>query len=106
MLDRIPLVGGLFGFGLETDGGNETINRGVYSVSGPRPFSHVVGASLRIVYDLADLDRTRAITATGQSGNPLSPHYGSLAPLWRDGELIGLRNDDDAGTKRLQLIPR
>ena len=35
-------------------------------------------ASFRGLYDLADLARSRFVAATGQSGNPLSPHYRDL----------------------------
>ena len=105
VLSRIPVIADLFGFGQETDGGNETVNRGLYAIDGDRRFSHVAGASLRIVFDLADLDETRAITATGQSGNPLSPHYGSFAQRWRDGALLRLKSDSAAGLERLTLAP-
>ncbi len=105
VLSRIPLVADLFGFGQETDGGNETINRGVYAIDGGNRFSHVAGASLRIVFDLDDLDATRAITATGQSGNPLSPHYGSFARRWRDGALLRLKNDSEKEVEQLTLAP-
>ena len=54
------------------------------------PFSHVHGASYRAVYDFADLANSRYIIATGQSGNPLSRHYGDFARPWRDGETITL----------------
>ncbi len=105
VLSRIPLVADLFGFGQETDGGDETINRGVFAIDGGRRFSHIAGASLRIVFDMADLDATRAITATGQSGNPLSPHYGSFARRWRDGALLRLKSDSEEGLQRLTLAP-
>ena len=105
VLSRIPVIADLFGFGQETDGGNETVNRGLYAIDGDRRFSHVAGASLRIVFDLADLDETRAITATGQSGNPLSPHYGSFAQRWRNGTLLRLKSDSAAGLERLTLAP-
>ena len=105
VLGRIPVLGKLFGFGQETDGGDETVNRGVFSLAERQIFSHVAGASLRIVYDLSDLDATRAITATGQSGNPLSRHYGSFARRWRDGALLRLKNDSQEGRERLILTP-
>jgi len=105
VLGYIPLVRDLFGFGQETDGGDETVNRGVFSLAEGKLFSHVAGASLRIVFDLSDLDATRAITATGQSGNPLSPHYGSFARRWRDGALLRLKNDSQEDAERLILSP-
>jgi penicillin G amidase len=40
----------------------------------------------RAVIDLGDLGASRFVLAGGQSGNPLSPHYGDLFELWRRGE--------------------
>ncbi|HND55078.1 MAG TPA: penicillin acylase family protein, partial [Pirellulaceae bacterium] len=47
-------------------------------------FQQVHGASYRQVFDLADWDRGVATSTPGQSGQPGSPHYGDLAPLWAD----------------------
>ncbi len=46
------------------------------------------GASFRMVVDLADLDRSVCINTPGQSGDPRSPHYRDLAPLWAAGDYI------------------
>jgi penicillin G amidase len=43
-------------------------------------------ANHRAVIDLGDPERSRYVLAGGQSGNPLSPHYGDLFELWRRGE--------------------
>ncbi len=51
-------------------------------------FQHLDGAGYRAIYDLADLDRSHFMIATGQSGNPLSPHYSDLLERWRDGRYI------------------
>ena len=40
----------------------------------------------RTVIDLGDVERSRFVLAGGQSGNPLSSHYGDLFELWRRGE--------------------
>ena len=42
------------------------------------PFGAVHAAGYRAIYDLAQPDASRWIAATGQSGHPLSPHYGDL----------------------------
>jgi penicillin amidase len=42
--------------------------------------------SMRMVVDLADLDRSRWIDLTGSSGHVFHRHYDDMAPLWRDGE--------------------
>ncbi len=46
----------------------------------------VHGASFRMVLDTADWDRSMMINVPGQSGQPGSPHYGDLLPLWSRGE--------------------
>ena len=43
-------------------------------------------ANHRSVIDLGDPERSRFVLAGGQSGNPLSPHYGDLFELWRRAE--------------------
>ena len=48
------------------------------------------GASYREIIDLADWDRSIAINAPGQSGQPTSRHYGDLVPLWDAGQYFPL----------------
>ncbi|SDN97121.1 penicillin amidase [Methylobacterium phyllostachyos] len=40
------------------------------------------GASFRMIVDVGDWDRSVFINVPGQSGNPGSPHYADLAPIW------------------------
>ncbi|MBP1183324.1 penicillin acylase family protein [Methylobacterium sp. PvR107] len=40
------------------------------------------GASFRMVVDVGDWDRSVFINVPGQSGDPRSPHYADLAPVW------------------------
>ena len=42
------------------------------------------GASFRILVDTEDWDKTLGINAPGQSGNPDSPHYADLFPIWAE----------------------
>jgi len=53
-------------------------------------FRQLHGATYRHLLDLADWDRGLATSAPGQSGQPGSPHYGDLAPLWSKGEYFPL----------------
>ena len=48
------------------------------------------GASVRIVLDVGDWDRSMAINAPGQSGDPDSAHYRDLMPLWAAGQYVPL----------------
>ena len=84
------------------------MNRGGARFSGPMEsrFADVHGAGFRAVYDLADLDNSRFMIATGQSGNPLSPLYGSLAQRWRDGDYLRLVGGGTKVAHRLTLNPR
>jgi penicillin amidase len=51
-------------------------------------FRTIAGASVRIVVDVGAWDESRCINAPGQSGDPRSPHYRDLAPLWAKGEYV------------------
>ena len=42
------------------------------------------GASFRILVDTEDWDKTLGINSPGQSGDPESPHYGDLFPIWAE----------------------
>ncbi len=103
LFDRIPVLRDLLHDPIATDGDNFTVNRAT-----PRlDFESVVypdvhGAGLRAVFDLADLDRSRFIIAGGQSGNPLSKHYGDQVERWRDGQYLEINGADD---ETLTLVP-
>ncbi len=58
-----------------------------------QPFAQNWGPAYRALYDLSDLNRSRFIQNTGQSGNPLSPRYRDFAELWRDGAYIPMTTD-------------
>jgi penicillin amidase len=48
------------------------------------------GASYRHILDMADWDRSVFTSTPGQSGQPGSPHYGDLLPLWANHEYAPL----------------
>jgi len=108
VLRHVPILGNWLGFAVEADGGFYTVNRGGARLGGPleTQFEDVHGPGFRAVYDLADLDNSRFMIATGQSGNPLSALYGSLARRWRDGHYLKLVGDGKAAKHRLTLNPR
>ncbi|MDH3473189.1 MAG: penicillin acylase family protein [Rhodospirillales bacterium] len=108
VLQYLPLAEELLGFPVEADGGFYTVNRGGARFGGAPEsrFADVHGAGFRAVYDLADLDNSRFMIATGQSGNPLSPLYGSLAQRWRDGDYLKLVGGGTKVAHRLTLNPR
>lgn len=110
LLGKIPVLGSLFDLSIATDGDVHTVNRGTTKVAAnDAPFSHVHGPGFRAVYDLADLGNSRFVIATGQSGNPLSPHWGDFTGLWADGGTVTLSGTPEqlraGGAERLLLTP-
>jgi penicillin amidase len=67
------------------------------------------GASFRMVLDVGNWDASRAINTPGQSGNPESPNYRDLAPLWLAGKYIPLLYSRGAvereTVERIRLTP-
>lgn len=84
---------------LAKGGSAYTPNQSTYRVS---DFRHINGASFRIVVDVGNWDNSRAVNHPGQSGNPDSPHYRDLAPLWQKGEYFPLAYSRRAVVKATQ----
>ena len=67
-------------------------------------------ASLRMVVECGQWDEARYILPGGQSGNPLSPHYGDQFPLWLRGEGVPIAWSPEkvaaACREELKLTPR
>ena len=83
---NFPGIGGLGQRSIASSGDNYTVNRGSFRPSSVSlPFAHVHGASLRAVYDFADLSKSKFALAGGQSGQIVSKFYGDLIEDWRDG---------------------
>jgi penicillin amidase len=58
--------------------------------SGTPPFGSALGAGVRMVTDLSRPDRLHIVLATGQSGDPRSPHFADQLPAWQHGSLAPL----------------
>jgi penicillin amidase len=83
---RIPVLRELCDLVIAADGGNDTVNRGAMRVANASdPFADVHGPGYRAVYDLGNPAASLFEIATGESGNPLSRHYGDFLERWRDG---------------------
>ena len=67
------------------------------------------GASFRLVLDVADWDRSTTINVPGASGQPGSPRYADLLPLWAEGRYHPLpfsrRAVESSAAQRLMLLP-
>lgn len=97
LLDRGPVSRG---------GDGSTVN----ATSGGPDFRQTSGASYRQILDLADWDRSIGTNVPGQSGEPGSPHYDDLLPIWSDGKYHPLAFSRSAVEKvtrhRLTLKPK
>jgi penicillin amidase len=109
LFGAIPILGSMFNIGLEAPGGAETVNRAGFISSDGVHFPDLHGPGYRGVFDLSNLDASRFIIATGESGNPLSPHFSDLAKRWRDGGSITLSGTADEleanGLGRQRFLP-
>jgi penicillin amidase len=66
-----------------------------------QPFANRHAASLRAIYDLADLEKSLYIHSGGQSGNIFSDHYAAFSKAWAQNEYIPMR----ANRKTLDAEP-
>jgi len=109
VLGEVPFLKYFVNIRQSTSGGDDTLMRGVTRGEGPEPYQNVHSAGYRGVYDFADPDSSVFITATGQSGHPLSRHYDDLGELWRRGEYIPMSLDPElaraAATGVMVLTP-
>lgn len=95
VLGEVPFLKWFVNIRQSTSGGDDTLMRGKTAGVGPNPYLNVHGAGYRGVYDFADPDLSVFISATGQSGHPLSRNYDDLGELWRRGEYIPMSLDAD-----------
>jgi penicillin amidase len=79
-------------------GDEYTVNATGYSGDS---FDQVSGASYREILDLSDWDHSVAVNTPGQSGQPGSPHYSDLLPLWSEGKYFPLVYSREAVEKQV-----
>src|SRR4029079_17182193 len=104
----VPVVKEYFNVAPETAGDSYSLNVGAYTLrDDARAFAKRHAASLRAIYDLADLDRSLFMQSTGQSGNVLSQWYSDLAQRWAKVEYITIpmAREKLAAAHRLTLKP-
>ncbi len=104
------LMAKLFDINVPSSGDSYSVNVGRHTISNEaQPFANRHAASLRAIYDLADLNRSLYIHSTGQSGNRLSPHYADFADKWANQEYLSMSTDrnkiENGAAGRLTLMP-
>ncbi|MBC7413701.1 MAG: penicillin acylase family protein [Herminiimonas sp.] len=90
--DRVPLLAPWFDILEPAPGDTYTINVGRYSLRDEQaPFASRHGPGLRALYDLSNLENSRFIQSTGQSGNRFSGHYADFTQRWTHGASIPMQ---------------
>ena len=80
---KVPLLARFFDVRVPTGGDAFSINVGQYWANDDKtPFANRHAASLRAVYDLADLENSRFIYQAGQSGLVFSSRYRDMRDSW------------------------
>lgn len=81
--DNVPLLAPYFDVMVPTGGDSNTVNVGHYWPNDTKtPFANRHAASMRAVYDLADLEKSQFIYQTGQSGLVWSDRYRDMRDAW------------------------
>lgn len=92
----------------EVESHGMSVNNGQYRWD--QPFDMILGPSIRRISDLSDMRRSLSVLPTGQSGNPLSEHFGDQTDRWLNGEYRWLYQDSTAlfeemDIRTMQLVP-
>jgi penicillin amidase len=107
---KVPFLARFFDIRVASPGDTYTVDVGRYDLRNDSdPFTSRHAASLRVLYDLSDLDNSRFIHSTGQSGNVLSPLYRNFNQRWVDAAYVPMITKRDAVEKaqmgKLTLMP-
>ncbi|SMP48490.1 penicillin acylase family protein [Noviherbaspirillum suwonense] len=89
---KVPSLAKYFDIRLPSPGDTYTVNVGRHNLRDEAaPFTNHHAASLRALYDLSNLENSRFIHSTGQSGNVFSPLYSNYAQRWIDVAYLPMR---------------
>lgn len=102
----VPALARVFDVRAPTGGDTFTVNVGQYWDSGDgRPFANRHAASMRAIYDLANLEDSLFIYQTGQSGLVFSGRYRDMASEWSQMQYRPLKMEPPLFLHRLTLLP-
>ena len=103
---NVPWLAQFFDVRVPTGGDTFTVNVGQYWANGDKtPFANRQAASLRAVYDLANLENSRFIYQTGQSGLVFSSRYRDMRDSWARVEYRPLQMNPAGFAHQLTLQP-
>ena len=103
---NVPLLARFFDVRVPTGGDTFTINVGQYWANDERlPFANRHAASMRTLFDLADLEKSQFIYQTGQSGLVFSSRYRDMSQQWSKVEYRPLQMNPTGMAHLLRLAP-
>ncbi|MEW1954708.1 penicillin acylase family protein [Terrabacter sp. NPDC080008] len=108
--DGVPsIIQDLFDRGpIELGGGSAIVNANAWNASEPG-YGVTAGPSMRMIVDLGNLDASRWVNATGQSGHAGDDHYADQVDAWAANETFPWPFTDkavrEAGNDELTLEP-
>ena len=93
----------------EVNSSVEAVNNLGFTIDGDSEYNVTFGPSTRRIVDFSDLNNSRSILPTGNSGNPFSEHYDDQAEMYVNGEFRPMLIDIDAIkalSRKLTLNPK
>ena len=103
---NVPALARFFDVRVPSSGDAYTVNVGQYNASeASGPFVNRHAPSLRAIYDLGDLEQSRFIYQTGQSGLVFSPRYRDMSAAWATGGYRPLQRQPAQWRHTLTLEP-
>ncbi len=103
---NVAALARFFDVSVPSHGDSYTVNVGQYNAGEAKgPFVNRHAASLRAVYDLADLEQSRFIYQTGQSGLVFSPRYRDMSTTWAQTGYRALQRQPVRWAHELTLAP-
>jgi len=103
---NVAALARFFDVSVPSHGDSYTVNVGQYNAGEAKgPFVNRHAASLRAVYDLADLEQSRFIYQTGQSGLVFSPRYRDMSTTWAKTSYRALQRQPARWAHELTLAP-
>jgi penicillin amidase len=89
---KVPLLAKYFDIRVPSPGDTYTVNAGRYNLRDEaEPFANHHAPSLRALYDLSNLENSRFMHSSGQSGNLFSPLYKNFSQRWVDVQYLPMR---------------
>jgi penicillin amidase len=108
--DKVETLAKFFNITMPIPGDTFTINVGQTNFRNLKdPFVSTQAPSMRVLYDLSNLENSRFIQTSGQSGNVLSPLYRNYTKRWANVEYLPMQTKRESVEKNklgtLTLVP-